>query len=354
MAWRWPWQKQTIEKRSAMSGFTAELMAAREAYISGRSGLAELTSAAQSCISLWENGFVLAKVEGTDLLTRSSMGVIARALALRGEYVGLLRDDGLVHASDWDVRTVDGKPRAYRISISEAGGGMQVTALAAEVIHVRIGSDVSAPWAGQAPLRRASISAGLLQAVESAIAEIYETAPLGSQVCPMPEQAEVDLTALGRSFSGKRGKVLLRESVAVSAAGGPVPAIDWRPAGLTPDLRGAMTVETLEAARHAIYTVFGVLPAAFDKATTGPLVREFQRHLGQWVLQPMCELVSEQVSEKTGASVQIDCMTPSQAFDVGQAARSFATLVEGMAAAKEAGLDEGAVAAAFRRLDWES
>jgi len=53
----WPFNKRgapVVEKRSAMSGFTAELIQAREAYISGRSGLAELTATAQSCISLWE------------------------------------------------------------------------------------------------------------------------------------------------------------------------------------------------------------------------------------------------------------------------------------------------------------
>ncbi len=38
----WPFRKS--EKRSSMSGFTAELMAARESYISGRRGVAELTA----------------------------------------------------------------------------------------------------------------------------------------------------------------------------------------------------------------------------------------------------------------------------------------------------------------------
>ena len=32
--------------------------------------MAELTSSVQSCISLWEGGFAMADVKGTDLLTR--------------------------------------------------------------------------------------------------------------------------------------------------------------------------------------------------------------------------------------------------------------------------------------------
>src|ERR1700741_1824244 len=97
------WFRRT-EKRSAVSGFTAEVMQMREAYISGRSGLAELTATAQSCISLWENGFALASVGGTDLLDRRTMALIGRSLALRGEAVFLIRDR-LVPGSDWAVRT---------------------------------------------------------------------------------------------------------------------------------------------------------------------------------------------------------------------------------------------------------
>jgi hypothetical protein len=40
-----------LEKRASASGFTHEVMAARESYISGRTGLAELTATAQTCIS---------------------------------------------------------------------------------------------------------------------------------------------------------------------------------------------------------------------------------------------------------------------------------------------------------------
>src|SRR3546814_6621187 len=74
------------------------------------------------------------------------------------------------------------------------------------------------------------------------------------------------MTALGRSFRGQRGRVLLRESVAVTAAGGPDPQADWRPQDVTPDLSRAMTAETLSAARDSICTAFGVLPSLFASA----------------------------------------------------------------------------------------
>lgn len=350
MAWRWPWKKP--ETRSLSSGFTAEVMAARESYISGRSGLAELTATAQSCVSLWEGGLSIADVVGTALLDRRTMAMIGRSLALRGEAVFLVRD-GLVPCSDWDLRTRNGIPTAYRVSVSEAGGGTTQTALAGEVLHVRIGCDAAAPYLGSAPLRRAALTAGLLNSLEAALSEVFEFAPLGSQIVPFPESPDVDMEALGRGFRGRRGRVMLRESVAVTAAGGPAPASDWRPSDVTPDLSKAMTAETLAAAREAISAAFSVLPGLFYKQTTGPMVREAQRHLAAWTLQPIAELIAEEASSKLGGEVKLDVLRPTQAFDSGGAARALSTLVGAMAQAKEAGLPPEALAAAFTRLDWE-
>jgi hypothetical protein len=341
-----------VETRAAASGFTAELMAARESYIAGRRGIAELTGTAQACIGLWEAALTLADVTGTDLLDRRSLALAARSLALRGEALFLIAEDRLLPCNDWELSTRDGAPRAYRVGISEAGGGTTRTALAGEVLHFRIGADVAAPWLGTAPLRRAQLSAGMLHAVETALAEVYELAPLGSQVVPFPESPATDNAELGRSFRGQRGRVLLRESVTVTAAGGPVPATDWRPADLSPDLSRSMTAETLEAARSAVCAAFGVLPGLFNPATTGPLVREAQRHLAGWTLQPMAALIAEEATAKLGAPVELDVMRPLQAFDAGGRARAFATTVQALAQAKEAGLAPGDLAGAMALLSW--
>src|SRR3546814_10247110 len=121
-------------------------------------------------------------------------------------------------------------------------------------------------------------------------------APIGSQIVPYPESPETDMTALGRSFRGQRGRVLLRESVAVTAAGGPAPQADCRPQDLTTDLSRAMTAETLSAARDSICTAFGVLPSLVASTAQGPLVREPQRHLAQRTLQPMAARLGERKS----------------------------------------------------------
>ena len=340
------------ETRSASgTGYTSQIMAAREAYIAGRLGLGDLTATVQTCVSLWEAGLTLADVDGTNLLRRHDMAVAARAMGLRGESLFLIRDR-LIPIIDWDLSTRNGIPTAYRVSVPEIGGGRTETVLAGEVLHFRLAPDPGTPWAGQAPLRRAQLTAGLLNTLETALSEVYENAPLGSQVVPFPESPDVNLDTLGAGFRARRGRVMLRESVAVTAAGGPAPAQDWKPQGVTPQIEGSQAVESLDKARNSIMAVYGVLPAMFASNAQGPLVREAQRHLAQWVLQPVAQMMAEEVSEKLGSTVSIDVVRPAQAFDAGGRARAFGAMVQAMAAAKEANLDPQEVEDSLSFIDW--
>ena len=355
----WPFKNKSanlpilpVETRSGGSGYTSAVMDARASFIMGQSGFAELTATAQSCISLWEGAFAMADVTGTDMLDRRTMALLARALALRGEFVGLITDLGVLPCSDWSLSTRDGIPRAYRVAVAETGGGIAQTVLAAEVLHVRIGSDPVAPWSGSAPLRRAALTASLLDALETALAEVYANAPLGSQVLPFPEATEAEKDRLGKAFRGNRGRVILRESVMVSAAGGPAPAQDWSPNNLTPNLQGAMIGESLTAARGAICAAFGVLPALWTEAAQGPLVREAQRQLAAWTLQPVAELLAEECRAKLGQDVSVDILRPLQAHDTAGRARALQTLVETMGRAKELGLSSDEMGAAIKAVNF--
>ncbi len=345
-------RKPAEETRSSSAGYTAQILAARESYITGRSGVSELTATVQGAVSLWEGAMAAADVQGTDMLSRRHMALAARALALRGDAVFLIEGDRIIPASDWDVTTRFGLPRAYRLSLPEVGGGRTQTALAAEVLHFTIGADVTAPWHGVSPLRRSSLSADLLQQVETALRDVYRDAPIGSQIIPMPDSSSDDMDQLRGSLRGRRGGALIVEGVAQATAAGMNPQIGKSPDQLTPDLSKAMTKETLEAARGAIQMAFGVLPGLSNVATTGPLVREAQRHVATWILQPMALTMAEEISDKIGTDVSIDVMQPLQAFDAGGRARAFGATIEAMARAKEAGLLPGEVADAAKLVDW--
>jgi len=114
--------------------------------------LAELTGTVQACVSLWEGGLTLADVDGTDLLTPAVLGLSARALALRGEAVFVIGDNGLLPCSDWDLTTRFSKPTAYRVGVPDTGGGRSMTVLAGEVLHFRVGSEMNMPYVGTAAL----------------------------------------------------------------------------------------------------------------------------------------------------------------------------------------------------------
>ena len=342
---------QSTETRST-GGYTAQVIAAREAHISGRRGVAELTATVQSCVSLWEGAFALADVTGTTALDRQTMAMLGRSIALNGEAVFLIGDMGLIPVTDWDLTTRNGTPRAYRLSIPEAGGGRSMTALAAEVLHLRIGVDPTTPWIGTAPLRRSSLTGAMLHAVESALSETFENAPLGSQIVPLPESGAGDMETMRHAFRGRRGSTLVIEGVAQATAAGMNPQIGQKPDQLSPDLSKSMTAETLSAARDGVLMAYGVLPSLLNRAATGPVVREAQRQLALWTLQPIAQLLAEEATDKLGQVVQVDTIRPLQAFDAGGRARALSAIVKTMAEAKEAGIAPADLAGAMHMVDW--
>ncbi|ATX64448.1 phage portal protein [Roseinatronobacter bogoriensis] len=343
-------RRKPPETRSSGAGYTAQVIQARNAFISGASGMAELTATVQSCVSMWESAFAMADCSVQDLLTRRHMALIGRSMALRGEIIFLIEGDHLTPAFDWDVTTRGSTPRAYRLGIPETGGGRSVTALPGEVIHLRSGADLTAPWAGTIPLRRSSLTGDLLHTLESALRDVYQTAPLGSQVLPVPEGSAGDMQELRASFRGRRGSTMVIEGTAQAIAAGMNPQLGQKREDLTPDLQRAMTRETLDQARAAILMAYGVIPAMVNPSATGPVIREAQRHLAQWTIQPLAELLAEECSAKLGAAVTIDCMRPLQAFDTGGKARALGAIIKALAEAKEQGIDP---AQALALVDWK-
>lgn len=343
-------KRKPPETRSSGAGYTAQVIQARHAAISGASGLAELTGAVQSCVSLWEAGFAMADCSIPDLLTRRHLALIGRSMALRGEVILHIDGARLVPAFDWSVTTRGGEPRAYRLGMAETGGGRYVVALPQEVIHLRAGADLAAPWAGTSPLRRSSLTADLLHTLETALRDVYRMAPLGSQIIPVPEGSAEDMAELRTSFAGKRGASLVIEGVAQATAAGMNPQLGQKREDLTPDLSRSMSRENLDQARASIMLAYGVLPAFANAAATGPIIREGQRHLAVWTLQPLAELLAEECSAKLGAKVQIDLMRPLQAFDTGGRARALGAIIAALAEAKAQGIDP---AQALALVDWQ-
>ena len=237
------------------------------------------------------------------------------------------------------------------MSIPEAGGGRTVTALAGEVLHIRIGSDPVAPWTGTAPLRRAALSANLLHEVEGALRDTFRDAPIGSQVLPLPDSSPEDMAEMRTAIRGRQGQTLIIEGVAQATAAGMNPQLGQRRDDLTPDLHRAEADALWSRARGAVAECFGVPAAYFNPASTGPVFREVQRHLVGYTLNPIGKLIADEATAKLGGTITIDMETPLQSYDTGGRARAMSAIIKSMAEAQEAGIDP---AKAMQLVGWTS
>jgi hypothetical protein len=70
-----------------------------------------------------------------------------------------------------------------------------------------------------------------------------------------------------------------------------------------------------------------------------------------FTLQPVAEIIAQEASEKLGTKVELDLVSPLQAFDAGGRARAFATMIEGLSAAAAASLSPEAVKVALQFID---
>ena len=329
-------RRQPDEQRAS---YTQQALQFRADTIIGRRNMAELTGTVQTCVSLWEHGLAQAETS-VGVLTPEILGMAGRSLGFCGEALFVMRGDRLVPAHSWTVTTKGSRPVAYRVVVPDTGGGRSDTVLAGEVLHFKIGQPTERPWTGTSPLMRASLTAEMLYAVEDALADVFTNAPLGTKVISTPERPTQDNSKIERSFAGKRGRIALEESSNVDAAGGPAPAQDWRPASLSPELDKSNTAETLKAARGSVMSAYGVLPALTNESVTGPAVREAQRHLAQWQLQPIAKMIANEAAAKFETTAEIDILQPLQAYDAGGRARALSGIIKGLSEAKQAGLSD--------------
>lgn len=188
--------------------------------------------------------------------------------------------------------------------------------------------------------------------METALRDTFRDAPLGSQIVPVPEGSTDDMAALRAGFRGRRGAALVIEGVAQATAAGMHPQLGKGPDDLSPDLSRTLADKMLAEAKAAIFSAFGVLPGLHNPATTGPMVRESQRHLAQIVLQPIANLLAEEAADKLGGKITLDVVRPMQAFDAGGKARALATMIDALARAKEAGIDGATLQDALSFIDW--
>ncbi|MCY4028364.1 MAG: hypothetical protein OXH75_18875 [Acidobacteria bacterium] len=289
-----------------------------------------------------------------------------RDLARRGEALylldvaprGRLR---LLRATSADVWG-DGPDPAdwwYRLTVAGPHSTRTVTAPAAAVVHLRFATEPHAPARGLSPLRFASLTGTLTAQLEQALG--YEAAGPVANLIALPEgfngqppaddgtqtghDAPTPADELAESIRTAKGRTLLPETTAAAYGDNTAraPRRDWEPARLGAD--PPMALVTLRGAvENSVLACYGV-PAPLGPLgiTDGTAQREALRRFWTLTVQPLADMVSEELERVLERPVSLAIGRAAGTADVAARARAVKALTD-------AGVDKGD---AMRRVGWE-
>ena len=263
----------------------------------------------EACAGLWERAFESATVQPMNNLTMGLtphfMGLAARALAVRGEFLAVIRLDGmnvrLIPATSFDVILGNADPItwAYRTDTTGPSSATSEYLASDAVLHFRIGSDVKQPWRGRAPLSRASKTAALAAQVEESLTWEFKT-PIG-RIAPVSGNEENRKQYWdGLSLGG------LTVYGSIAAAGQPQQehARDFKPVSYGPE-PDQFSIELRTHVGQEIAAAFGVPPSLLNPTGDGAGQREAWRRFWAGTVQPIGRVIEAEVKEKLEPSVTI-------------------------------------------------
>ena len=192
-------------------------------------------------------------------------------------------------------------------------------------MHIRMGSSVQEPWRGCSPLLNAGLSAAMLGRLERRLTQEVN-ARVGHLLMLPDGTSEEQVTALRRDLASIEGGISLVETEAAGHGQGirSAPQVDWQ-------LRrfGANVPESNVALRsdvsHDVLAALGI-PAPLFRGTDGVSAREAYRLLLVSTLQPIAELISDELSRKLETTVKIT-FRRLQAADIQSRARAFGSMI---------------------------
>ena len=200
---------------------------------------------------------------------------------------------------------------------------------------------VRLPWAGIPPLGWARSTGALAGNVEARLAD--EAGQEAGSILPIPDQGDQDADALNdlrTTLKNLRGKLALAPTTSKGwgdPGGAPSQALDWKPRRLGAD--PPVTLATLRSdASQAVLGACGVPPVLFSGQAPGVSLREAWREFLHASVQPVADLVAEELSRKLDVEVSLS-FDKLFASDLSGRARAFQSMVGGgMDVTKAAGL----------------
>ena len=256
---------------------------------------------------------VLAAPEIVRAVSPRCLGQIGRDLVRVGESAHVIRHMGgrliLIPASTWYFE--GGADPATWICTATCYGpsGASTWRVPMEsIVYVAWGSPTARPFHGLGPASWASETARLTANAEHALAN--EAGGPVAQLLPVPQDGgggkDADpLAGLKSDIGQAKGAALLVETTAGGWGGGraDAPTSDWKSARLGP-MPPAEMVKLAESAFGRTLAACGASPALFD-AADGTSKREALRQWHMGVVRPFGRLLSVELTEKMGSSVEL-------------------------------------------------
>lgn len=299
------------------------------------------TAAVEFGVGLLARCFAVALVEPAELapvLPASRREELIRRLLLTGNYVAGIDVDSdgrlaLQPASTFDLR---GGPAEsswrYWLDLPGPSETVQRFLPSRGVVHVRIGADPVMPWMGVSPLVNAGLSSALLARIELRTGQ--EANARVGHLLPVPDgTSDESIDALKVDLGALEGKIALVESQTAGHGQGrqAAPSSDWRLQRLGAEFPEG-NINLRRQAGADVVAALGI-PAPLFVAADGATVREAYRQLLVSTIQPLAELVAEELARKLEIpSVRFNFRRLAAA-DVAARTRAFGSLAQAYSAA---------------------
>ena len=300
----------------------------------GASAVSTWASGAIECAAgIWARSLSTATVtpDGAAPIGTRWLQEVGRDLARRGEVVylvdvaprGRLR---LLRASAADV-SGDGPDPAdwwYRLTVTGPRTTRTVTAPAGSVVHVRYATEPHAPARGVSPLQYASLTGRLGANLERSLG--HEAGGAVGRLIALPEGHQ-NPAGLADAIRTADGRTLLPETV----AGGwgdkqGAPKRDWKPERLGAEPPTAL-VQLRQHVESTVLACFGIgAPLGPQGWTDGTAAREAARRLWTLTVQPLGDLIAEELTRVLERPVSLEYGRPSGMADLAARARAVGAL----------------------------
>ena len=333
----WPFNKT---EHRAEGDYTEQAINVAEVEALGGTLDAGTLGVAEACMGLWERSLASATVEpmGGRLaaLDPPFLALVARSLALHGNFTALIELDGLtvrlLPSATFDVHG-DARSQWYRLDVVGPDTTQTARAGAEAVFHVSINAESRQWWRGVSPLKRSKSTASLAAKIEGSLsreADIYVTRFAGVDRRGTFENWKKTVETIRR----RKGGITFTGGILGQGESGRVP--DPAKMGPAPDDTFADALRS--AVGRDICAAFGVPVSLFAERGDGAGQREAWRRFWLGTVQPLALLVQAECKAKLDPSciVTLDAL---RAADEDGRSRAVSRRASAFKTLRDAGID---------------